>query len=161
MRMRLSVHLVIGICLVCMAGVSVAQEPADPTPGSSGTVYGTVREVTNQYIRVQTPGDIGRRYYFPWVENPAVTTQPAPSVAVDQTVAVKWSFDDRRRVVSVAPSTLPAAPKPDASGAQVSAREEHQESPSTAPSASSGGVKSTGDTVNAMIDGLLATGERL
>ena len=68
----------LGLILLIAATIGMAQELADPTPGSSGTSYGTVREITKEYIRVESPGDIGRRYYFSWVEKPGATTKPAP-----------------------------------------------------------------------------------
>lgn len=162
MRMWILFQIVLSLVVV-FAGLVVAQELTEPLPGSSGTIYGTVREITKEYIRVEVPGDIGRRYYFPWVEKPGAATRPAPAASVDQTVAVKWSYDDRRRLESIAPSTLPAVVKPVAAvdAPPAYATHSHSNVPEPVPAGSDASVKSASDTVNVMIDGMLATGERL
>lgn len=142
-------------------------------PGSTGTIIGTVMEISDEFLRVQAPGDSAHRYWFKWVDTrnakPDKDIQAAASrIKVGDKVEVKWSLDDRRRIESLKPAVTATAETPKEEPRKESPGKEEPAGAGTAPAEpasqsmqTAAPGETTGEVVNAFLDNLLAFGDRV
>jgi hypothetical protein len=163
MRWLLAVVLVVGFS---MAWPALGQE-GGLFRGATGSVTGTVVEVSPTYVLVRPAGEAPRRLYFP-ASDAATGPATAPAkVKAGDVVEAGWIFTNHLEVTSIraAPPVIAAAgypavpataPAPSGVGGSGVAAETRLAEPGhvAAPT-------TTGERVNAMIDNLLATANRL
>ena len=132
----------------------------DVTAAGSGTTVGKVTEITDQYLFIATPGQGGYRYWFKWVNKPGALPDKdiqatVSNLKVGDTVQVRWSVDDRKRLESVGSVTITVPPQPGSQPATLT--------PPATIRADVASQKSAtiGQAVNAAIDNLLATANRI
>lgn len=135
--------------------------------GATGTLSGTVVEVNNEFLLVRPIGEAPRRLYLPAaVATTAPATAPAfMKVKPGDAVEAGWVFTDHRQLTSLhaaAPIAVaagyPAAPT--TAPATVASSKPAPDAPAAAPDRAAAPI-TTGERVNAMIDNLLATANRL
>jgi hypothetical protein len=133
-RTWLAAYFLLGLVLV--TGSLRAQNRGD-----TGTIRGAVVEATPDYLLVQPRGDAPRRIYY------KTASARDLQIKAGDSVEVAWSYDDRRAVESVqrfaapAPATAPAQAAPPVGNRDYN--------------------NAIGSAVNAILDDMRATAERL
>src|SRR6266704_2270100 len=132
----------------------------DVTATGGGTTVGKLTEITDQSLFIATPGQGGYRYRFKWVNKPGALPDKdiqatVSNLKVGDTVQVRWSVDDRKRLESVGSVTITVPPQPGSQPATLT--------PPATIRADVASQKSAtiGQAVNAAIDNLLATANRI
>ncbi len=83
-----------------------AQSPATPKPGDTGTLIGTIQEITSEFLLLQPATGTPQRLWFKWISpTGALDDRSAqPTVATlkpGDSVEAQWSFDGQRRLESI------------------------------------------------------------
>jgi hypothetical protein len=166
--------------LLCVFTFSLAGTARGQTAGDShagGSFTGTVREVAREFLLIKGDDPLPRRYWFKGAELKPAQRPPLdpalasllPTLKPNDTVDVRWSFDDRPRLDALAratpkPTPVPMAPPaaaPAPGPAQATSPPSAEIPASERLFAPSNQATTLGERVNAFIDDLQATGQRL
>ncbi len=148
------------ILLAAMLQSQFVGAQTDVTAAGGGTTVGKLTEITDQYLFIATPGQGGYRYWFKWVNKPGALPDKdiqatVSNLKVGDTVQVRWSVDDRKRLESVGSVTITVPPQPGSQPATL-------KPPATIRADVASQKSATiGQAVNAAIDNLLATANRI
>jgi exopolysaccharide biosynthesis protein len=150
---------VVIVLLLLGATRSRAQETA-PTSGATGSVSGYVREITDDFVLVQRPGDLPRREYVDGTAG-AELRSAVRALKVGDAVTVGWSFDTKFHLAAIRaarPEEMPVI-----AATPVASQGAESDHPVEAASAVMPQVApiTLGERVNALLDNLLATGARI